>query len=135
MATCRNLQSELCEAENEELDSSSGCDMSFEFSSDNVLNSPPSHRPRRLVFSEQDATIDTTPLPGNKLTCSPPYRRVRALRLFDSPLTPKTILKKSSVCSTPVPRAWSTDKPRAVASAYPKIDKPAANVNPFTPDG
>ncbi|XP_077289858.1 wee1-like protein kinase [Arctopsyche grandis] len=31
---------------------------------------------------------------------SPPYKRVRALRLFDSPATPKTILQ---TCSTPTP--------------------------------
>lgn len=38
---------------------------------------------------------------------SPPYRGVRALRLFDSPATPKTLLENSSttipILATPVP--------------------------------
>lgn len=70
---------------------------------------------------------------------SPPYKRVRALRLFDAPATPKTIMEKSSM-HTPVPvkntRSYITDKARPVASSYQiKSDKPAANVNPFTPNG
>lgn len=73
------------------------------------------------------------------MVCSPPYKRVRALRLFDSPATPKTIMEKSSM-HTPIPvknsRFFTSDKARPVASCYPnKLDKPAANVNPFTPNG
>lgn len=33
---------------------------------------------------------------------SPPYSGVRALRLFDSPATPKTLLENSSTITTPV---------------------------------
>lgn len=35
-------------------------------------------------------------------TVSPPYRKVRALRLFDSPATPKTIIQKSTTTKTPM---------------------------------
>jgi wee1-like protein kinase len=71
---------------------------------------------------------------------SPPYKRVRALRLFDSPATPKTLIEKCSLHTpaTPMPgsRLFSRiEKPKGVACAYPKLDKPSANVNPFTPNG
>lgn len=36
------------------------------------------------------------------ITMSPPYRKVRALRLFDSPATPKTIIQKSATTKTPL---------------------------------
>ncbi|XP_043284932.1 wee1-like protein kinase [Venturia canescens] len=73
------------------------------------------------------------------MACSPPYKRVRALRLFDSPTTPKTLMEKSAM-ATPVPskctRLFAVDKPRPVASCFQsKLDKPTANVNPFTPNG
>lgn len=73
------------------------------------------------------------------MACSPPYKRVRALRLFDSPATPRTLIEKS-VFHTPVPykcsRLFSIDKPRPKPVGFPvKTDKPAANVNPFTPNG
>lgn len=116
-------------------DSSSGCDMSFELSTDNYHNSSPrmTPGPRKLEFGGNNN--NSTPGPMN-MSYSPPYKRVRALRLLDSPLTPKTIIQKSS-SATPLPRSrLFCDKPRAVASAYAKKeDQPAANVNPFTPDG
>ncbi|XP_012270915.1 wee1-like protein kinase [Orussus abietinus] len=73
------------------------------------------------------------------MASSPPYKRVRALRLFDSPTTPKTLMEKS-VMHTPIPskctRLFPMDKPRATPSCFQsKSDKPAANVNPFTPSG
>lgn len=72
------------------------------------------------------------------MACSPPYKRVRALRLFDTPATPKTLIEKSAA-TTPVPakctRLFSSDKPRSVSSLHGKLDKPSANVNPFTPNG
>ncbi|KAH0537893.1 wee1-like protein kinase 2 isoform X1 [Cotesia glomerata] len=73
------------------------------------------------------------------LACSPPYKRVRALRLFDSPATPKTLVEKSTM-HTPVPtkctRLFPPDKPRSMSSGFLlKPDKPTANVNPFTPNG
>ncbi|KAJ8976603.1 hypothetical protein NQ317_005793, partial [Molorchus minor] len=119
----------------EDFDSSSGCDMSFELSNDNLGYLSPQHHqgPRKLEFS--GCNNNGTPGPKN-LSFSPPYKRVRALRLFDSPHTPKTIIQKSSA-ATPLPRTrLFGDKPRAVASAYPKREeRPPANVNPFTPDG
>ncbi|KAL0099306.1 hypothetical protein PUN28_020106 [Cardiocondyla obscurior] len=73
--------------------------------------------------------------------CSPPYKRVRALRLFDSPTTPKTLIEKS-VLQTPIAskcsRLFNLDKPRPskISPSYQnKSEKPAANVNPFTPTG
>lgn len=106
-----------------DLDSSSGCELSFELSNDNLRS--PSPKPTVKY------TLNT---PGPNPNFSPPYKKVRALRLFDSPLTPKTIIEKSA--TTPAPRCrLFTDKPRAVASGYSKNDKPAANVNPFTPNG
>ncbi|XP_025986955.1 wee1-like protein kinase 2 isoform X2 [Solenopsis invicta] len=76
----------------------------------------------------------------SSMGCSPPYKRVRALRLFDSPTTPKTLIEKS-VLQTPVPvrcsRLLNLDKPRfpKISPTYNKSEKPAANVNPFTPTG
>lgn len=70
------------------------------------------------------------------MACSPPYKRVRALRLFDSPATPKTLMEKSTMPSFPskCTRLFALDKPRP-CSYQNKSDKPAANVNPFTPNG
>ncbi|KAK2583392.1 hypothetical protein KPH14_009380 [Odynerus spinipes] len=74
------------------------------------------------------------------LACSPPYKRVRALRLFDSPATPKTLIEKSTM-HTPLPskcsRLFTLEKPRPIARPeyQSKLDRPAANVNPFTPNG
>ncbi|XP_014228528.1 wee1-like protein kinase 1-A [Trichogramma pretiosum] len=75
-----------------------------------------------------------------KMACSPPYKRVRALRLFDSPATPKTLMEKSTM-HTPIPTKCSrlfhnTDKPKPIPSGYYKHpEKPAVNINPFTPNG
>lgn len=74
------------------------------------------------------------------MACSPPYKRVRALRLFDSPATPKTLMEKSAMHHTPLPskcnKLFTLEKPRAMMSTYnTRSDKPAANVNPFTPNG
>jgi wee1-like protein kinase len=87
---------------------------------------------------------DMSPGNGNCISSqqqplSPPYKTVRALRLFDCPFTPKTLFEKSSVATpaSPAPRSWlfrRTEKLRGVACAYPKFVKPPANVNPFTPN-
>lgn len=74
---------------------------------------------------------------SQQMASSPPYKRVRALRLFDTPATPKTLMEKS-VMHTPLfsksNRLFSLEKPRPCS--YPnKSEKPAANVNPFTPNG
>ncbi|KAL3271540.1 hypothetical protein HHI36_022017 [Cryptolaemus montrouzieri] len=113
-------------------------DMSFECWNEN-LRSVSSPNPRGLMGSRRlnfDQAEQFTSTPGpKKMSFSPPYRRVGALRLFDSPLTPKTIIKQSSNSSFPRSRLFSSDKPRAVPTAYYKREKPLANVNPFTPDG
>lgn len=85
----------------EDFDTSSGCDMSFELSSDLTFGSP--KLPRKLFGDEYDNN-NSTPGPKTMPSFSPPYKRVRALRLFDSPLTPKTIIQKSSA-ATPLPEA------------------------------
>lgn len=79
---------------------------------------------------------------GSEKTCSPPYKCVRALRLFDSPTTPKTMIEKNIVMQTPFPskctRLFSLDKPRLskISPGYQnKSDRPVVNVNPFTPTG
>ncbi|XP_050316165.1 wee1-like protein kinase isoform X2 [Anthonomus grandis grandis] len=129
-----SVQDDFRELETEDLNSSGCGDMSFELSSDNAENSSfMSPQPFRRLNNSSDNP--RTPLP-TKLAFSPPYKRVRALRLFDSPLTPKTIIQKSSSSTTPLPRSrLFGDIPKAVPSAYAEREKPAANVNPFTPDG
>lgn len=137
MDVFRSLDQELIDAEKEDLNltSSSGCDMSDSFENSMELLSPNDIVPRKLNFNnnspEYTGNMNSGPF-------SPPYKRVRALRLFDSPATPKTIIEKSQF-TTPAPRSrlfqHSNDKPRAVPSAYSKNDRPAANVNPFTPNG
>lgn len=110
-------------------------DMSFEFSKENLraIGSPRGVMGAKRLNFNQGEYLTSTPGP-NPVSYSPPYKRVRALRLFDSPLTPKTIIKESTITSFPRSRLFSSDKPRAVASAFYKPDKPLANVNPFTPD-
>jgi hypothetical protein len=71
---------------------------------------------------------------------SPPYKRVRALRLCDFPITPKTLFEKCAGHTPAIPAPRSRlfsriEKPRGLACAQPKFDKPSANVNPFTPNG
>lgn len=136
MDVIKCLDSEFLDVERDDLNltSSSGCDMSESFENSLELLSPQVSVPRKLNFNNNS--------PGytgnlNSGPFSPPYKRVRALRLFDTPATPKTIIEKSAI-TTPAPRSrlfhYSSDKPRAVPSAYSKNDRPAANVNPFTPN-
>lgn len=137
-----NFNVDLDEAERDDLNltTSSGCDMSDSFENCSDISSPTGTVPRKLLFhSHHDQLEISTHSPdlGNSGPFSPPYKRVRALRLFDSPATPKTIIEKSAF-TTPAPRSrlfQSVEKPRGVASAYSKNEKPAANVNPFTPNG
>lgn len=87
-----------------------------------------------------------------KVSLSPPYKGVRALRLLDSPLTPKTIIENSSgtAFSTPFLRRSNlvlarrqNGRPRSRLFTPPVVstgetsdnEKPAANINPFTPTG
>lgn len=86
---------------------------------------------------------------------SPPYRKVRALRLFDTPATPKTLIKKSSMengVATPAqnklirksilsnlsglaPRTPNVvaDRPKALPVHNKALEPVTANINPFSP--
>ncbi|CAK1592833.1 unnamed protein product [Parnassius mnemosyne] len=90
-----------------ELSVETSCEMSESFNifSDNLSPIPGSIVPRKLDFSsmdDDDGIRDASPAP---VSHSPPYKRVRALRLFDSPHTPKTLLEKCSTPSHPPPRS------------------------------
>ncbi|KAL0852213.1 hypothetical protein ABMA28_000432 [Loxostege sticticalis] len=136
---------------------------SYNMFSDNLSPIPASILPRKLDFSsldDDDGIRNASPAP---VSFSPPYKRVRALRLFDSPHTPKSLLEK---CSTPSHHThWSRlfppklsaptgipsgssyhlhpplgDEDSALGSLPPdEMDesrlRPVANINPFTPDG
>ncbi|KAJ6649829.1 Wee1-like protein kinase, partial [Pseudolycoriella hygida] len=126
---------------------------------DDYLESPIRSLPRRRVLFQDNSpdNLDNLDVSINNLTnsprksivtnesCSPPYRKVQALRLFDTPSTPKTIIQKSAF-----------DQPKMAAReifhrnlghdysvrpvAYRLYNKSlddidnTANVNPFTPD-
>ncbi|XP_072761345.1 wee1-like protein kinase 2 isoform X2 [Anoplolepis gracilipes] len=161
----QKLHYDACNMQNEELswscrlDNNSDCDVGN--SSTDDFGTPPPLQPRKL-FETMDCTenqstnnnrispskgtpaikISVVRDDGSEKTCSPPYKCVRALRLFDSPTTPKTMIEKSTVMQTPFPskctRLFSLDKPRPskISPGYQnKSDKPVANVNPFTPTG
>lgn len=92
---------------------------------------------------------------------SPPYRKIRALRLMDTPETPKTIIQKLKTAAALITGDGSTlttttsksededdlfgsgDKrqftaapiPRPVPVHHHQVTSTTANVNPFTPDG
>ncbi|XP_053621818.1 wee1-like protein kinase [Plodia interpunctella] len=149
-----------------ELSVETSCDMSESFNifSDNLSPIPASIVPRKLDFSsldDDDGLRNASPAPASM---SPPYKRVRGLRLSDSPHTPKTLLEKCSTPSHHPPRSRlfppklnaptgmpsgsshhlhppSADDDSALGSLPPDDDdsrvlrRPQANINPFTPDG
>ncbi|XP_052749006.1 wee1-like protein kinase isoform X1 [Galleria mellonella] len=101
-----------------ELSVETSCDMSdtFHLFSDNLSPIPASIVPRKLDFStlnDDDGIRDASPAPAS---LSPPYKRVRALRLFDSPQIPKSVLEK---CSTP------THHPPRSRLFPPKLNAPS----------
>lgn len=139
---------------------SSGCDDDGDMSGDDLpAVVPPIPSPARLfsprkplrpaVRPEGDATAQAVD--------SPPYKKIRALRLFDSPATPKTLIQKSSVESSGraasrsrlfLARQRSQQVPTNLAApSTPSVAqqtkeqqgkgpvKEAANINPFTPTG
>ncbi|XP_068621811.1 wee1-like protein kinase [Battus philenor] len=149
-----------------ELSVETSCEMSESYNmfSDYLSPIPPSIVPRKLDFGNLDDDEDegirnASPAP---VSLSPPYKRVRALRLFDTPFTPKALLEK---CSTPSqypsrarlfpPKASaptgvpsgsshhlhppSADDDSALGSLPPdELDdsrRPLVNINPFTPEG
>uniref|UniRef100_A0A1B0GJ32 non-specific protein-tyrosine kinase n=1 Tax=Lutzomyia longipalpis TaxID=7200 RepID=A0A1B0GJ32_LUTLO len=91
---------EIC-TESSGVDTSPDMNSSADISPDRM---PP--QPRKLFFGSSPesgnilADISQSNIilsPKKNVSMSPPYRKVRALRLFDSPATPKTILKKLTV--------------------------------------
>ncbi|XP_055710045.1 wee1-like protein kinase [Phlebotomus papatasi] len=85
---------------------SSGVDTSPDMNSSADLSPDRMPQPRKLFFGSSPETgtdiladISQSNMilsPKKIVSMSPPYRKVRALRLFDTPATPKTILKKLS---------------------------------------
>ncbi|XP_029673195.1 wee1-like protein kinase isoform X2 [Formica exsecta] len=168
MKAMQKLHYEACDMQNEELswscrvDNNSDCDIGNSSADD--FGTPPPLQPRKL-FETMDCIDESQSTNNNRIspskgtpaikipvishkddnsekTCSPPYKCVRALRLFDSPTTPKTMIEKNIVMQTPFPskctRLFFLDKPRPskISPSYQnKSDKPVANVNPFTPTG
>ncbi|XP_058446747.1 wee1-like protein kinase [Malaya genurostris] len=143
---------------------SSGVDSSPDMNSSVELPSPDRSAvlPRKLTFgvSPDGDNLDEdyrravlTVSPRKQPSVSPPYRKVRALRLFDSPATPKTIIQKSTskfmkplttvatkdteLLAKPIDGNRSIyEKPKAVP-LHRSCDNmiSSANVNPFTPPG
>lgn len=68
----------------------------------------------------------TTPSPPEMLCLSPPHRKFRALRLFDTPHTPQTLLlnvrKKDK---------YAGDRTKVKCFRKKKIERLEANINPF----
>lgn len=128
--------------------------------------SPLVFNPRKLRFADDDFDKDTQESPQHKkkptsiqrdVDMSPPCQKVRALRLFNTPATPKTILQKSTTnCSNHLSAVAAvanasaaaaasttreelfrlTERPRSLPLHNHRSMQPqdTANVNPFTPD-
>lgn len=148
---------------------SSGVDTSPDMNSSVEVSSPDRFnqvQPRKLTFGlspennpnhnnrDNNFLVHRTVSPKKLPSISPPYRKVRALRLFDTPATPKTILQKSNtskymkmlstndtndtldVLAKPIDVSTPLflDKPRAVPihKSHDNLMS-GANVNPFTP--
>lgn len=97
--------------------------------------------PRTLCYDDIDddevpAMIQraTTLIESNMNLESPPYRKIRTLRLFDSPATPKTLIKKSSFNNgPPTPEQNAADRPKAMIVQNKALESVTANINPFSP--
>uniref|UniRef100_T1JB71 Wee1-like protein kinase n=2 Tax=Strigamia maritima TaxID=126957 RepID=T1JB71_STRMM len=137
----------ISDSDNTTLFSSMDFDDSFNASTEEVVQSPLTRirsprkmRPRsRMLFDEDRASVISSD--GN----SPPYKRVRALNLFDSPQSPKSLLQSSaengtfSDIKTPVRssirgRLFSTGDSANSTSNPPRARAiHLLNINPFTP--
>ncbi|XP_030376960.1 wee1-like protein kinase [Scaptodrosophila lebanonensis] len=132
-------------------------DTSMEQEHEMETSSPtPTFNPRKLRFADDDFDKDDlqdSPQQKKKWkdapAISPPYQKVRALRLFDTPATPKTILKTSTTsnCNHLSAAAAAvnatlrdevfrtTERPRSLPLHNRSMQpQDTANVNPFTPD-
>lgn len=155
--------------EDEEVNSSfhtlsSGCDVDDggDLSGDDIAAvAPPSPSPARLFSPRKSSRpvirpeCETSP---HVAVDSPPYKKIRALRLFDSPATPKTLLQKSTTESSSRvssrsrlfpnlrqrPLVSSSSQVNTTPSTAPSQSKDhpgkcsakgVANINPFTPTG
>ncbi|XP_067625595.1 wee1-like protein kinase [Eurosta solidaginis] len=93
---------------------------------------------RSSPINTRSAAVTSVPI-----SVSPPYRKVRALRLFDTPATPKTILQKSrnhlsaAVDADVARKSEIGERPRSLPlhnRAFENVHQQSANINPFTPD-
>ncbi|XP_060645000.1 wee1-like protein kinase [Drosophila nasuta] len=140
-------------------------DSSVEMHSRSPSPAPLVFNPRKLRFADDDFDKDhpqespqnikkrsqSTATAHRDVDMSPPCQKVRALRLFNTPATPKTILQKStSNCNHLSAVAAAANAAAAARNEFSKIpDRPrslplhnhrtlqpqdTANVNPFTPD-
>ncbi|XP_063233151.1 wee1-like protein kinase [Bacillus rossius redtenbacheri] len=140
-ATDLEVEDMHCDTEDLELTTSSGCDMTYACDTSSEELSVFRVLPRKLNFLECDeqtspvkfdkSVIDAQKRGVNNLSSSmsPPYKRVRALKLFDTPTTPKTLFEKCSMDSISADNA----KPNASSTEKREKDLPTANKNPFTP--
>jgi wee1-like protein kinase len=116
-----------------EISTSSDCDLN---SSIEMPKSPERIlvQPRKLLFNDSpeiDKRNNNNTLKvssPNQPSLSPPYRKVRALRLFDSPATPKTIIQKSTNATTKFMKLLSLndEEPRIMDVLAKPIDNNAA---------
>lgn len=126
-----------------------------DFDKDTPEGASPQHplqqRPKLSSGEEQqlDSKIGKEGGDGD-VSMSPPCQKVRALRLFSTPATPKTILQKSTTqCSNHLSAAAAavnasrrsddlfrlSERPRSLPLHNRKLPtQDTANVNPFTPD-
>ena len=91
-----------------------------------------------LLFPHTPQRLMATPIKRNpnvmvmidhqNQNLSPPYKRVRNLRLLDSPATPKTILQKSAAFPPPATSYYRNHVPFSV------VTDRSFNKNPFTQD-
>lgn len=159
------MRLEFDNCDDEEVDSSfhtlsSGCDVydGGEFSGDDLVALVPPFSPRKFSRPIVRPECEISPQVTED---SPPYKKIRALRLFDSPATPKTILQKSTSVAESVNRPASRSRlfpPRQRATTVAAASsgqvttctpspsqtqqkeakgkcptKEVANINPFTP--
>ncbi|XP_037271845.2 wee1 kinase [Rhipicephalus microplus] len=116
----KTLFREPADAESRMLDSSPPS------SSSDLNSSTDSGVARSLERSPSVPVQMVIPVPRQE---TPPYKRIRALRLFGSPQTPKTLLQRAEAPSTVVvsrQRVSQCVKPVQAAAAV-------VNVNPFSP--
>jgi len=106
------------------------------------------HQRQKLSSGEEHHLGSKDHAGDGDVSMSPPCQKVRALRLFSTPATPKTILQKSTTqCSNHLSAAAAAvnatrrseelfrERPRSLPLHNRKLPtQDTANVNPFTPD-